>query len=66
MTNLPPETGPSPRARRLASIASMLATAPTVRAELVADIRRQMAEGSYMSEEKLDLAIGRMLRDILG
>ena len=34
-------------------------------AVLVADIQGQVTHGGYMSEEKLDLAIYRMLRNIL-
>lgn len=55
----------TPRARQLAQIVEMLATAPAVRGELVADIHRQMADGGYLNEQKLDLAIERMLKDIL-
>ena len=63
VSNDPPAT---PRALQLARIVEMLSTAPAVRGELVADIHRQLADGGYVSEEKLDLAIGRMLKDILG
>jgi hypothetical protein len=43
----------------------MLSAAPGVRSELVDELHRQVEGGGYMSEEKLDLAIGRMLKDIL-
>ena len=43
----------------------MLAESPGVRTELVADIRAQIQSGGYENEEKLDLAIYRMLRGIL-
>lgn len=55
----------SERSRRLAQMVEMLSKAPTVRTELVADIQKQVASGEYATEEKLDLAIYRMLRDIL-
>jgi hypothetical protein len=65
LANLPTDPLASPRARHLSRIVEMLAAAPGVRAELVDDLHRQVADGGYMSEEKLDLAIGRMLKDIL-
>lgn len=43
----------------------MLAHTREVRTELVDDIRAQLDDGSYMSEEKLNLAIYRMLKDAL-
>jgi hypothetical protein len=55
----------SPNGGDLARIVKMLADSNDVRSELVTDIRGQMDEGSYMSDEKLNLAIYRMLRDIL-
>lgn len=64
-----PEQSPPPkhaaRAQGLEQIVTMLASAQNVRGELVADIRSQMDGGGYMSEEKLNLAIYRMLRNIL-
>jgi hypothetical protein len=65
LANLPTDPPASARARHLSRIAQMLASAPGVRAELVEDLKRQIEGGGYMSEEKLDLAIGRMLKDIL-
>jgi hypothetical protein len=56
----------SRRAQGLEQIVHMLAQTPSVRTALVADIRKQMEGGGYLSEEKLNLAIYRMLRDILG
>ena len=55
----------TPRARNLARIVDMLSETPSVRTELVEDIRRQVAAGTYATEAKLDMAIGRMLKDIL-
>lgn len=64
-----PEQSPTPkpaaRVKGLEQIVTMLASAQNVRGELVADIRSQMDGGAYMSEEKLNLAIYRMLRNIL-
>lgn len=54
------------RAEHLARLCDMLAGTPQVRTELVDDIRRQLDAGTYLTEEKLDLAIYRMLKDILG
>jgi hypothetical protein len=50
----------------LRKIIELLAASPSVRTELVADVRRQVQDGSYLNEEKLDIAIYRMLRDVLG
>lgn len=55
----------SPSSGDLARIVQMLADSEDVRSELVTDIRTQMDDGSYMSDEKLNLAIYRMLTDIL-
>jgi hypothetical protein len=57
--------GCSPRARRLARIVEMLSRDPCVRTELVDDLRGQVATGGYVTEQKLDLAIHRLLKDIL-
>ena len=68
MFNLPHEpAGPRgrPPSRRLAEIADILATAPGVREELVSDIKTQLETGSYQNEEKLNLAIYLMLKDLL-
>ena len=43
----------------------MLARSREVRTELVDDLRSQMDDGTYMTEEKLNLAIYRMLKDAL-
>lgn len=49
----------------LAGIVEMLASADSVRTELVDDIREQINNGTYLSDEKLNLAIYRLLKDIL-
>jgi hypothetical protein len=53
------------RARQPSHLVEMLAATPAVRTELIDEIRRQLAEGRYLTEEKLDLAIYRMLKDVL-
>lgn len=64
-----PEQRPTPklaaRVQGLERIATMLASAPNMRTELVTDIHGQVDGGGYMSEEKLNLAIYRMLRNVL-
>jgi hypothetical protein len=65
LANLPTDPLATPRARHLSRIVEMLSAAPGVRSELVDELHRQVEGGGYMSEEKLDLAIGRMLKDIL-
>jgi hypothetical protein len=49
----------------LEQIFEMLARTREVRSELVDDIRSQMQDGRYLSPEKLNLAIHRMLKDAL-
>ena len=49
----------------LEAIVRLLAASRDVRTELVDDIRGQMSDGAYMSPEKLNLAIYRMLQDVL-
>lgn len=65
----PPVTPVSPPVRtgnpELASIVEMLSSSRSVRAELVEDLRGQLAEGGYATDEKLNLAIYRMLKDVL-
>lgn len=49
----------------LARIVEMLSSSRSVRTELVEDVRAQFADRTYLTDEKLNLAIYRMLRDIL-
>ncbi len=61
-----PNTGArGQRAQDLAQILDMLARSPSARSELVSDVRTQVDGGTYLSEEKLNLAIYRLLKDIL-
>jgi hypothetical protein len=55
----PPET------RQLEAILNALTESRSVRTELVDEIRGQLADDRYMSREKLDLAIFRLLKDAL-
>lgn len=55
----------SPDTPQLAAIFDALTQARGVRTELVDEVRAQVADGEYMSREKLDLAIYRMLKDVL-
>lgn len=50
---------------RLAKILEVLSGSPGVRQDLVNEIQDLISKGEYMSEEKLNIAIYRMLKDIL-
>ena len=54
-----------PKFRRLTSLVGMLSNVDGVREDLVADIREQVGNGSYLTEEKLNAAIHRLLREIM-
>ena len=49
----------------LAGILKMLTRSPDARGDLVEDIRAQLSAGSYLSEERLNLAIYKLLKDLL-
>ncbi len=49
----------------LREILKIVSGSTDARKELIADLRRQIAAGTYMSEEKVNLAIYRLLEDIL-
>ncbi len=51
---------------RLAKILDLLSRTPGVHADVIDDIRQQIKEGRYLSEEKLNVAICRLLKEILG
>ncbi len=53
------------RTEELTKIVRMLSHSADVRDDLVADIREQVDSGAYVNEQKLDLAIYKMLKDIL-
>ncbi|MHC4958727.1 MAG: flagellar biosynthesis anti-sigma factor FlgM [Planctomycetota bacterium] len=53
------------RFRRLARLVGMLTKVDGVREELVADIREQLAKGTYLTEDKLNDAIHRLLCDVM-
>lgn len=48
----------------LSAVAGEAPTVEGIRFERVADIRRQIADGSYDTDEKLDLALDRLLDEI--
>jgi len=50
---------------RLAKILELLSGSPGVRQDLVEEIQEQIRKGEYLSEEKLNIAIYRLLKDIL-
>ena len=49
----------------LRAIFDMLSRTPDARQGLVSEIREQLANGTYMTEDKLNTAIYRLLQDIL-
>ena len=50
---------------RLAKILEVLSQSPGVRSELVEEIQEQIRNGEYLTEEKLNVAIYRLLKDLL-
>jgi hypothetical protein len=53
------------RFRRLTRIVGMLSRMDGVRDELVEEIRGQIARGTYLTEDRLNEAIYRLLREIM-
>ena len=53
------------RFQRLTRIVGMLSSVDGVRNELVEEIRGQIARGDYLTEDKLNEAIYRLLREIM-
>lgn len=53
------------RFRRLTNIVDMLSGVGAVRQDLVAEIRGQIERGEYLTEDKLNEAIHRLLREIM-
>ncbi len=53
------------RFRRLTRIVGMLSSVDGVRDELVEEIRSQIDRGQYLTEDKLNEASHRLLRDIM-
>lgn len=58
------ETEPNGR-ERLEKIIELLSHTPDVREDLVEEIRGQIDQGDYLTEDKLNFAIYRMLKEIL-
>jgi hypothetical protein len=53
------------RFRRLTRIVGMLSGVDGVREDLIAEIRDEIERGEYLTEEKLNEAIYRLLREIM-
>jgi VIT1/CCC1 family predicted Fe2+/Mn2+ transporter len=53
------------RFRRLTKLVGMLTRVDGVREELVSEIRAQIRSGTYLTEEKLNEAIHRLLQEVL-
>ena len=53
------------RFQRLTNLVSMLSRVDGVREELVVEIRAQIQAGTYLTEEKLNEAIHRLLREVM-
>ena len=51
--------------RRLTNLVGMLSEVSGVRDDLVDDIRDRIVRGEYLTEEKLNEAIHRLLREIM-
>ncbi len=51
---------------RLARILDVLSRDPGIRTDLVEEIQARIRKGEYLTEEKLNLAIHRLLKEILG
>jgi hypothetical protein len=51
---------------KLARILDVLSSSPDVRGELIEEIREMIRKGEYLTEEKLNIAIYRLLKEILG
>ena len=55
----------APASEDLQHLLKMIASSSDARRELVEDIRRQISAGTYVTEDKLNIAIYRLLKDIL-
>ena len=49
-----------------ANLVSQVRDLPDIRADRVAEVRAQIADGAYETDEKLDIALGRLLDEISG
>ena len=58
------ETEPNGR-NRLEKIIELLSSTPDVHSELADEIREQIDRGDYLTDDKLNFAIYRMLKEIL-
>jgi len=53
------------RFRRLTRLVGMLSRVDGVREELVREIKQQLAQGTYLTEDKLNEAIHRLLCEVM-
>jgi len=51
---------------KLARILDLLSKSPDVRSDLLEEIRELIRKDEYLTEEKLNIAIYRLLKEILG
>ena len=51
---------------KLAQILEVLSNVEGVRSDLVKEIQESIRKGEYLTEEKLNVAISRLLKEILG
>ena len=51
---------------KLAQILEVLSNVEGVRSDLVKEIQEKIRKGEYLTEDKLNVAISRLLREILG
>ena len=59
------ESDMPPEVRELAKLVGLLTGVDGVREELVSDIRTQIEHDEYLTEDKLNEAIHRLLREIM-
>ena len=59
------ESDMPPEVRELAKLVGLLTGVDGVREELVSDIRTQIERDEYLTEDKLNEAIHRLLREIM-
>ncbi len=49
---------------QIARLISEVSSLPEVRAEKIAQVRAQIESGTYITPEKMDIAVGRLLEDL--
>ncbi len=63
-TAAPKREGDAVQFSSAAQYLSKLGETPQVREELIASVRASIAQGNYESEEKLDIAVDRLIDDL--